>query len=104
MRTKDLGYDYEKKEAEPLWKKYFGQAMFMSQMSLLVGAAIMFAGAFTAEKNGFEYANNVAQVRFGEMDPDVLYIPYGCAALTGVTALIGCCGIYLLCSFIRALC
>ena len=43
--------------------------MFLSQMSLLVGAAIMFAGAFTAERNGFDYAD---QVRFGEMDPDVL--------------------------------
>ena len=43
--------------------------MFMTQIALIFGALIMFMGAFTAERNGFDYAD---QVRFGEMDPDVL--------------------------------
>merc|ERR1719361_269197 len=61
----------------------------MTQMAVLVGAMIMFGGAFTAERNGFEYSQTL---RFGEMDPEVLYVPYATAGMSMVTAFVGCVG------------
>jgi len=63
--------------------------MFLVQIALLIGAAIIFGGAFQAEANGFEYSD---QLRFGEMDGELLYTPYACAAFTVLTSIIGCIG------------
>jgi len=90
-RDKNLGYDYTKSDAGmPVWMQYFGKVMFLTQIAILVGAAIVFGGAFTAERNGFEYSD---QLRFGEMDGELLYTPYACAAFSAVTAVIGCVGV-----------
>jgi len=90
-RDKNLGYDYTKKTSDmPVWMQYFGKVMFLVQIALLVGAAIVFGGAFQAERNGFEYSD---QLRFGEMDGELLYTPYACAAFSVATAVIGCVGV-----------
>merc|ERR1719229_319037 len=88
--TKDLGYDYTEKEEVPLWTRYFGKITFIIQIAILIGAAIMFGGAFTAERNGFEYSQTL---RFGEIDPEILYVPYSCAGMSAVAAIVGCIGI-----------
>merc|ERR1719153_1897088 len=90
-RDKSLGYDYTKNDSGlPVWMQYFGKVMFLTQIAILVGAAIVFGGAFTAERNGFEYSD---QLRFGEMDGELLYTPYACAAFTVATAVIGGVGV-----------
>lgn len=58
-RTMDLDYDFTEREQEPLYKIYFGKIVFLVQICILVGAAIMFGGSFTAERNGFEYSQTL---------------------------------------------
>ena len=64
----DLDYDYTEREQQPFIRKYGGKIMFLVQIAILVGSAIIFGGSFTAEKNGFDYAQ---KLRFGEIDPEV---------------------------------
>merc|ERR1719295_552295 len=86
---KQLEYDYVKTDADlPLRVLIFRKALYVIQMVMVCGAAVMLAGAMIAQKDGIRYST----LPFGSMESELGLVPMACAFVSMVTAFIGCVG------------
>merc|ERR1719295_97662 len=86
---KQLEYDYVKTDADlPLRVLIFRKALYVIQMVMVCGAAVMLAGAMIAQKDGIRYST----LPFGSMESELVLVPMACAFVSMVTAFIGCVG------------
>jgi len=86
-----LRYEYTKTyEDAPKYMIWFRKTLYITQIAIMVGAAVCSAGAIMAERNGLRF--NKHQIPFGRMENELIYIPWACGAISCITAIIGCLG------------
>merc|ERR1712154_275594 len=84
-----LRYNYRKTAAYlPRYEQWFRKSLYIFQMVMVWGAAIISIGAVIAERNGWDFSPLI----FGQMEPELIYTPMICGGMSAFTAFIGCIG------------
>eukprot|EP00487_Bulimina_marginata_P009478 TRINITY_DN3909_c0_g1_i1.p1 TRINITY_DN3909_c0_g1~~TRINITY_DN3909_c0_g1_i1.p1 ORF type:complete len:165 (-),score=7.20 TRINITY_DN3909_c0_g1_i1:149-643(-) len=55
---------------------------------MVLGGGMVAIGAVIAERNGWDFTPLI----FGQMEEELIYAPFICGVMSGVTAFVGCCG------------
>merc|ERR1719411_2119224 len=72
----------------PKWEQIMRKSMYIFQLMIIVTAGIMVGGTIMAERNGWDFTPLI----FGQMEEELIYVPFVGGAFAALTAFVGCIG------------
>ena len=72
----------------PKWEQMLRKSIYIFQIMIIVTSAIMVGGTIMAERNGWDFTPLI----FGQMEEELIYVPFVGGAFAAVTAFVGCIG------------